>query len=61
MPMESRRVARYLWHSRDGHFWERIPVYVGAPLAGGVSHPDDGWWDDGLGNLYRNSPPEKER
>lgn len=51
-------VVRILWHSTDGgRTWRECEVLARSPLSGGVSHPTDGWWDDGCGNLYRNAPP----
>lgn len=54
----ARPVVRVLWRSTDGgRTWTKCDVLAGSPLSAGVSHAPDSWWEDGMGNCYRNPPP----
>lgn len=58
--MDDHPAYRTLWHSNDGgRNWREVSVKSRSPLAMGVSHAPDSWWDDGCGNLYRNEPPTR--
>jgi hypothetical protein len=51
---------RQLWHSRDnGKHWDLIEVSKGSFLATLTIKPGEDY-DDGLGNLYRDSLPPEE-
>jgi hypothetical protein len=57
IPIEVMSVT--LWHSTDeGQTWDRVEVPTTSPLAMVWFNPDE-THDDGNGNLYRPTPPEK--